>query len=244
MENRLPVLRSPFSVRGSGDKNVDLTPLEAALGYRFRNQAALRLALTHPSCGPQNNQRLEFLGDAVLQLSMSDIVYHAHPEEEEGGMTFLRARMVREETLCAVARHLGLGAYMRMDHGCEMTGGRERPAVLADAMEAVLAAIYLDGGFAEAIRVVRALWPREQEVPLPVTDNKTALQELLQAHGLPSPEYQTIAEEGPAHLRVFTVEVRSQGQAIGQGMGNSKKKAEQAAAGQALEALKKAEDPV
>ena len=217
--------------------------LMEALGYTFRDGALLRRALTHPTRGREDNQRLEFLGDAVLQLSMSDIVYHAHPEEEEGGMTFLRARMVREETLCAVARHLGLGAYMRMDHGCEMTGGRERPAVLADAMEAVLAAIYLDGGFAEAIRVVRALWPREQEVPLPVTDNKTALQELLQAHGLPSPEYQTIAEEGPAHLRVFTVEVRSQGQAIGQGMGNSKKKAEQAAAGQALEALKKAEDP-
>ena len=149
---------------------MDLSKLEAALGYRFRHQAFLRLALTHPSCGPQNNQRLEFLGDAVLQLAMSDIVFHAHPEEEEGGMTFLRARMVREETLCAVARHLNLGAYMRMDHGCEMTGGRQRPAVLADAMEAVLAAVYLDAGFDEAARIVRALWPREQEVSLPVTD--------------------------------------------------------------------------
>ena len=216
--------------------------METAIGYRFRQQAYLRLALTHPSCGPQNNQRLEFLGDAVLQLAMSDIVFHAHPEEEEGGMTFLRARMVREETLCAVAKHLGLGAYMRMDHGCEMTGGRQRPAVLADAMEAVLAAIYLDGGFDEAARVVRALWPREQEVPLPVTDNKTALQELLQAHGLPSPEYQTIAEEGPAHQPVFTVAVYSQGKPIGQGTGNSKKKAEQAAAGKALQALHSAEE--
>ena len=220
---------------------MDLSKLEAALGYRFRHQAFLRLALTHPSCGPQNNQRLEFLGDAVLQLSMSDIVYHAHPEEEEGGMTFLRARMVREETLCAVARHLGLGAYMRMDHGCEMTGGRERPAVLADAMEAVLAAIYLDAGFGEAVRVVKTLWPREQEVPLPVTDNKTALQELLQARGLSSPAYHTVAEEGPAHLRVFTVEVVSEGKPLACGRGNSKKKAEQAAAGEALTALRGAE---
>ena len=217
---------------------MDLSILEAAIGYHFGRPALLRLALTHPSCGSQNNQRLEFLGDAVLQLAMSDIVYHAHPEEEEGGMTFLRARMVREETLCAVARHLNLGAYMRMDHGCDMTGGRDRPAVLADPMQAVLAAIYLDGGFEAAARVVRSLWPQEREVPLPVTDNKTALQEILQAQGLPSPEYQTVAEDGPAHLRVFTVAAYSEGREIGRGAGNSKKKAEQAAAGAALDALR------
>jgi len=221
---------------------VDLSKLENALGYHFQRPALLRLALTHPSCGAENNQRLEFLGDAVLQLSMSDIVFRAHPEQEEGGMTFLRARMVREETLCAVARHLSLGQYMRMDHGCELSGGRDRPAVLADAMEAVLAAIYLDGGFEPAARVVRTLWPKEQEVAMPVTDNKTALQEYLQAKGFPSPEYRTIAEEGPAHLKVFTEAVYNQGQEIGRGSGGSKKKAEQAAAGVALEALRKAED--
>ena len=221
---------------------MDLSKLENALGYRFQRPAFLRLALTHPSCGAENNQRLEFLGDAVLQLSMSDIVFRAHPEQEEGGMTFLRARMVREETLCAVARHLNLGQYMRMDHGCELSGGRDRPAVLADAMEAVLAAIYLDGGFEPAARVVRTLWPKEQEVPLPVTDNKTALQEYLQSKGFPSPEYRTMAEEGPAHLKVFTEAVFNQGQEIGRGSGGSKKKAEQAAAGAALEALRKAED--
>ena len=221
---------------------MDLSKLENALGYRFQRPALLRLALTHPSCGAENNQRLEFLGDAVLQLSMSDIVFRAHPEQEEGGMTFLRARMVREETLCAVARHLNLGQYMRMDHGCELSGGRDRPAVLADAMEAVLAAIYLDGGFEPAARVVRTLWPKEQEVAMPVTDNKTALQEYLQAKGFPSPEYRTIAEEGPAHLKVFTEAVYNQGQEIGRGSGGSKKKAEQAAAGVALEALRKAED--
>lgn len=221
---------------------MELTNLENALGYRFQRPAFLRLALTHPSWGAQNNQRLEFLGDAVLQLSMSDIVFRAHPELEEGGMTFRRARMVREETLCAVAKHLNLGQYLRMDHGCEITGGRERPAVLADAMEAVLAAIYLDGGFEPAARVVRTLWPAEQEVPLPVTDNKTALQEYLQAQGHPSPEYQTIEESGPAHLRVFTEAVYSQGKEIGRGTGNSKKKAAQAAAGAALAALREAED--
>ena len=214
---------------------MNLSELEAALGYRFHDIGLLRLALTHPSCGLQNNQRLEFLGDAVLQLAMSEIVYHAHPEQEEGGMTFLRARMVREETLCAVAKHLQLGRYLKMDHGCDITGGRERPAVLADAMEAILAAVYLDGGFERAHQTVRALWPREQEVPLPVSDNKSELQKVLQAKGLPSPEYHTIAEEGPAHLRVFTVAVYdANGRELGRGTGNSKKAAEQAAAGMAL----------
>ena len=221
---------------------MNIIALENALQYHFHNRELLRLALTHPSCGPENNQRLEFLGDAVLQLAMSDIVYANHPEQEEGGMTFLRARMVREETLCEVARHLNLGQYLRMDHGCEITGGRARPAVLADAMEAVLAAVYLDAGFETAAGLVRTLWPREQEVSMPVTDNKTALQELLQGQGLPSPEYQTLAEEGPAHLRVFTVAVYTQGQEAGRGQGNSKKRAEQAAAGEALKRLRAAEE--
>lgn len=221
---------------------MNIIALENALQYHFHNRELLRLALTHPSCGSENNQRLEFLGDAVLQLAMSDIVYANHPEQEEGGMTFLRARMVREETLCEVARHLNLGQYLRMDHGCEITGGRARPAVLADAMEAVLAAVYLDAGFETAAGLVRTLWPREQEVSMPVTDNKTALQELLQGQGLPSPEYQTLAEEGPAHLRVFTVAVYTQGQEAGRGQGNSKKRAEQAAAGEALKRLRAAEE--
>lgn len=215
---------------------MDLKALQEALGYQFNDVALLKRALTHPSCGSENNQRLEFLGDAVLQLSMSDIVYAAHPDTEEGGMTFLRARMVREETLSAVAKKLNVGKNLRMDHGCEMGGGRARPAVLADAMEAILAAVYLDGGFSEALRLVRTLWPKESEVALPpVTDNKTRLQEILQAKGLPAPEYQMIAEEGPPHLRVFTMAVYSQGVEIGRGVGNSKKKAEQAAAGMALE---------
>ena len=241
MENRLPNPAQPVFCARNGRINVDLTALENALGHHFSDRALLRLALTHPSSGAENNQRLEFLGDAVLQLAMSDIVYHAHPEQEEGGMTFLRARMVREETLCGVARQLGLGKYLRMDHGCEISGGRQRPAVLADAMEAVLAAVYLDAGFETASRMVRSLWPREQEVALPVTDNKTALQELLQGKGLPSPEYHTVAEEGPAHLRVFTVAVFGEGRELGRGTGNSKKKAEQAAAGAALSLLHGAE---
>lgn len=222
---------------------MDLNALQEALGYRFRDVTLLRRALIHPSAGPENNQRLEFLGDAVLQLAMSEVIYAAHPHMEEGGMTFLRARMVREETLCAVARKLNVGKNLKMEYGCEMSGGRNRPAILADAMEAILAAIYLDGGFAEAAALVQRLWPKETEVALPpVTDNKTKLQEYLQARGLSAPEYYMIAEDGPAHLRVFTMGVRCNGADMGQGVGNSKKKAEQAAAGVALEKLKEAED--
>lgn len=220
---------------------MNLQNLEASLGYHFHDQALLKLALTHPSCGAANNQRLEFLGDAVLQLAMGDMVFSAHPDLEEGDMTFLRASMVREETLCAVAKGLELGRFLRMDHGCDITGGRKRPAVLADAMEAVLAAVYLDAGFETALNLVKKLWPREQEAPVPVTDNKTALQELLQARALPLPEYKTIEESGPAHLRVFTVAVYTEGKEAGRGVGNSKKRAEQAAAGMALKALREAE---
>lgn len=220
---------------------MDLHLLETSLGYQFHNRRLLRLALTHPSCGAENNQRLEFLGDAVLQLAMGDMVFSGHPDLEEGDMTFLRASMVREETLCSVARTLDLGKYLRMDHGCDMTGGRQRPAVLADAMEAVLAAVYLDAGFEAALSLVKKLWPREQEAPVPVTDNKTALQEYLQARALPLPEYRTVAENGPAHLRVFTVAVFNEGTELGRGEGNSKKRAEQAAAGEALRTLHAAE---
>ena len=221
---------------------MDLKALQEALGYHFHDISLLKRALTHPSAGNDNNQRLEFLGDAVLQLSMSDILYAAHPEMEEGGMTFLRARMVREETLCAVARKLNVGRNLKMEYGCEMSGGRNRPAILADAMEAILAAIYLDGGFKEAAALVKRLWPKETEVALPpVTDNKTKLQEYLQARGLTAPEYYMVAEEGPAHLRVFTMGVRCNGENMGEGVGNSKKKAEQAAAGVALEKLRAAE---
>lgn len=213
--------------------------LEEALQYHFHNPALLRLALTHPSCGAENNQRLEFLGDAVLQLAMSDIVFAAHPEQEEGGMTFLRARMVREETLCAVARHLQLGRYLRMDHGCEITGGRERPAVLADAMEAVLAAVYVDGGYEAAREVIRVLFQEEERLTAwRGQDDKSALQEYTQANGLDLPAYEIVAQSGPDHDRRFTAQVSVQGRAVATGEGNSKKAAEQAAAKAALKACR------
>ena len=117
-----------------------------ALGYKFRDEALLRRALTHPSMGKDDNQRLEFLGDAVLQYLMSDALYQAHPDEREGALTHRRALLVCEAALSPIAKKLGLGEALIMDRGEELTGGREKPSVLCDTMEAVLAAVYLDGG--------------------------------------------------------------------------------------------------
>ena len=154
-------------------------------------------------------------------------------------MTFLRARMVREETLCAVARHLQLGRYLRMDHGCEITGGRERPAVLADAMEAVLAAVYVDGGYEAARGVIRVLFQEEERLTAwRGQDDKSALQEYTQANGLDLPAYEIVAQSGPDHDRRFTAQVSVQGRAVATGEGNSKKAAEQAAAKAALKAYR------
>ena len=138
-----------------------------ALGYTFRDEALLRRALTHPSMGKNDNQRLEFLGDAVLQYLMSDKLYQAHPDEREGALTHRRQLMVCEAALSPIAQRLGLGEALLMDKGEELTGGREKPSVLCDTMEAVLAAVYLDGGMDAARGVVERCWPGEDEVARP-----------------------------------------------------------------------------
>lgn len=130
------------------------------LGYRFHNPALLRQALTHPSMGKNDNQRLEFLGDAVLQYLMSDILYATHPADQEGSLTHLRALLVCEAALSQVAQGLQVGEAMIMDKGEAQTGGREKPSVLCDAMEAILAAVYLDGGLEAARDIVKRHWPR------------------------------------------------------------------------------------
>ena len=143
-----------------------------ALGYEFRDEALLRRALTHPSMGKQDNQRLEFLGDAVLQYLMSDQPYRRHPEDREGSLTHLRALLVCEASLSQIAEKLGIGEALIMDRGEELTGGRTKPSVLCDAMEAVLAAVYLDGGMDAARGVVERCWPGEEEVVRPMQDSK------------------------------------------------------------------------
>ena len=208
-----------------------------ALGYTFRDEALLRRALTHPSAGREDNQRLEFLGDAVLQFIMSEKLYAAHPDEREGALTHRRALLVCEAAQSPIARELGIGEALRMDRGEELTGGREKPSVLCDAMEAVLAAVYLDGGMEAARAVIGRCWPGEGEVVRPMQDSKGQLQELLQKNGGETPTYAITGTSGPPHDPVFEAAVYRGDQEIGRGTGRTKKQAEQAAALAALKVL-------
>ena len=208
-----------------------------ALGYTFRDEALLRRALTHPSMGREDNQRLEFLGDAVLQYLMSDRLYRLHPEEREGALTHRRALLVCEASLSQIAGKLGIGEALRMDRGEELTGGRTKPSVLCDAMEAVLAAVYLDGGMDAAREVVERCWPGEDEVSRPMQDSKGLLQEALQKNGGETPTYRIIGESGPPHAPVFEAAVYRGETLLASGSGKTKKQAEQAAAVRALEKM-------
>lgn len=211
---------------------AEFSALEAAIGHTFGRHGLLRQALTHPSVGHGDNQRLEFLGDAVLELCVSEKIYEKHPEMQEGAMTRLRQMLVREEKLAQAAAQARLGDYLRMDRSCEVTGGRRNPSVLCDAFEAVLAAVYLDGGLDAARAMVARLIGDCSETG--ENDAKSALQEYLQAQGHPMPVYATVGEEGPPHDRVFTAAVLIEGREIARGSGTSKKRAEQEAAGAAL----------
>ncbi len=207
------------------------------LGYQFKNPALLRQALTHPSMGAEDNQRLEFLGDAVLQYLMSDILYKTHPKDREGSMTHLRALLVCEAALSQVARNLRVGEALLMDKGEALTGGRDKPSVLCDAMEAILAAVYLDGGLEAARDIIQRHWPRPEEVHRPMQDSKGALQEHLQKDGGDAPTYEIVSQEGPPHNRTFEAAVFRYGVELARGIGKTKKQAEQAAALAALQPL-------
>ena len=216
-------------------KNLD--SLQKALGYSFRDERLLRLALTHPSAGlPEDNQRLEFLGDAVLQLCVSVALYGQHPADQEGSLTQLRQALVREETLAEAANRFEIGEYLRFDKGEAASGGGHKPSVLCDAMEAVLAAVYLDGGWeAAAALCARAL--NNFAAPPREKNWKSLLQEKTQQHGGCTPEYRIVSQEGPAHARVFTAEVLLRGAVSGSGTGGTKKQAEQEAARAAMEKI-------
>ncbi len=213
---------------------VQLQHLTEALGYTFQNEQLLRLALRHPSLGAQNNQRLEFLGDAVLQLLISHKLYEKYPKLQEGAMTRLRQRLVCEQALADIAAKINLGAYMAMDHGSEISGVRNQSGSLSDAMEAVLAAVYLDGGFERAREVVGHLWPDQLDL---TEDAKSRLQEVAQSHGDQIPTYELVREEGPDHARIFTVRVIMSDGRSAEASGHSKKRAEQAAAASMLSSL-------
>lgn len=214
-----------------------MNTLMQTLGYTFHNPRLLRQALTHPSMGGQDNQRLEFLGDAILQYVMSDILYQKYHDIQEGKLTHMRALLVCEAALSQVARSLNVGAALLMDRGEEQTGGRDKPSVLCDAMEAILAAVYLDGGLTPVREIILRFWPQPEDVKRPMQDSKGALQEFLQKDGLEAPTYSIVNQEGPAHNRTFEASVSRFGQELARGTGHSKKQAEQAAALAALQLL-------
>ena len=221
--------------------------LEEKLGYKFKNRALLLNALTHSSYANENreegvpsNERLEFLGDSVLGFAAAKHLYSVEPSLPEGKMTRLRAELVCEHSLYGVARELDLGAYLRMGHGEEKNGGRQRASILADATEAVIAAIFLDGGIEAAVSFVERMVLSPEAVKAHhASDYKTELQELVQRKPDQLLKYTDAGESGPDHDKVFLSEVSLNGELIGCGSGRTKKEAEQAAACRALERLNK-----
>lgn len=229
------------------ERRSALRDLERALGYKFRQLSLLEQALRHssfvhenPEAGPSNEQ-LEFLGDAVLALAVSDLLFHAFPKSSEGELSRRRAALVNARQLAVLAKDLHLGDYLRLGKGEEQQGGRKKASLLADALEAVLAAVFLDGGLGAAQALTRRWFEpliRRQET-LAWQDYKTALQELTQAHYKITPTYGLREEGGPGHARYFRVELRLGERVLAQGEGPTKKQAEQAAARHALEILRK-----
>ena len=216
--------------------------LEAAIGYRFHNIALLQNALTHSSYANErwhnsllSNERLEFLGDSILGMLVAEYLYRTFPGRPEGELTRMRADMVCETTLAAAANRIGLGDYLLLGHGEEQGGGRSRDSILADAVESVIAACFLDGGLDAALNFIRQFIL----VEVPVTrlhnvDYKTQLQELVQQKKNQTLSYALVDESGPDHDKRFDVEVSLNGAVVGKGSGSSKKRAEQDAARAAI----------
>ena len=219
--------------------------LEIAIGYRFQNIQLLQNALTHSSYANErwhnsllSTERLEFLGDSVLGMLVAEYLYHNFPNRPEGELTRMRADMVCEQTLAAAANRIGLGTHLLLGHGEEQGGGRNRNSILADAMESVIAACFLDGGMEAALKVVQQFILVEVPVhKLHNVDYKTKLQELVQQKKNQILSYKLVGQSGPDHDKQFDVEVSLNGQVVGGGSGSSKKRAEQMAAKCAIERL-------
>ncbi|HWH74378.1 MAG TPA: ribonuclease III [Methylibium sp.] len=223
--------------------NRPLDALQLRLGHRFADAALLERALTHKSFGAAHNERLEFLGDAVLAAAMAGLLYRQFERSDEGDLTRVRAHLVREETLHRVALSLGLPTLLRLSEGEARSGGAQRPSILADALEALIGAVHLDGGFEAARALVERLFAPLVEATVAeawTKDAKTELQEWLQARREPVPLYRIEATRGPAHEQIFTVSCSVPAHALAvQGVGRSRRAAEQEAARVALAALKK-----
>ncbi len=225
----------------------DLESLYKAIGYRFNKESHIKLALTHSSYANEKelgnlayNERLEFLGDSVLGLVISDYLYQHYSELPEGELTKVRALIVCEATLAKIAKHLSLGMYMNFGKGEVLTGGRERVSILADAMEALIAAIYLDGGLDESRKFILKFFDNTIKDALKgkiFLDYKSALQEHIQSTTQQKIEYRIVDQKGPDHAKIFYANVLLDERLVGEGEGRNKKEAEQAAARQAIEKL-------
>ena len=220
-----------------------MNPLEQRIKYKFRNSLLLAEALTHPSLGHEtqrhhfDNQRLEFLGDAVLQLIFTEYLFDQFPQLSEGHLTKIRARIVSREGLKTLAERLDIGRYLMMGRGEEASGGRERASTLSDAYEALIGAMYLDSDFVTVRRIVLTdarEFLEDLEIDPPDTNPKGRLQEILQAISPQSPTYRIVDQSGPEHQKKFVAEILWDGRELGVGEGNSKKEAETAAARKAL----------
>lgn len=227
---------------------ANLKELQEVIGYKFKAEGLLRQALTHSSYANEkhmkkhsDNERLEFLGDAVLEIVSSEYLYKNYPKMPEGDLTKFRASIVCEPTLALCTREMDLGKYLYLGKGENLTGGRKRKSILSDALESVIGAIYLDGGFEEAKSFVHRFILTDIENKKLFYDSKTILQEIVQGNYTEVLNYALLSEEGPDHDKRFTVEARIGEKVIGHGTGHTKKAAEQEAAYQALLLLKKDE---
>lgn len=226
----------------------DLEEFQTRIGYQFQNVKLLKQALTHSSYANEkhmgklsDNERLEFLGDAVLEIISSEFLYENYPKLPEGDLTKLRASIVCEPTLALCTKEIDLGRYIYLGKGEDMTGGRGRKSILSDAMEAVIGAIYLDGGFASAKEFILKFILTDIEHKQLFYDSKTILQEIVQASHKEELGYRLLKEEGPDHNKLFVVEAYVGDRVIGQGEGRTKKAAEQEAAYHGILELKKEE---
>ncbi len=226
-------------------KELTLDKLEETIGYNFKDKKLLKQAMTHSSYSNdkkigklRNNERLEFLGDAVLELASSEFLYKEYNNKPEGELTRLRASLVCEPTLAGVAREIKLNDYLLLGHGEEITGGRFRDSIVSDAFEALIGAIYLDGGFANAKEFVLKFVLNDIENKHLFYDSKTILQEMVQKQYKERVEYKLIGESGPDHNKSFEVQAVFRNVVIGKGVGATKKRAEQEAAYEAILSIK------
>ena len=217
--------------------------IEHILGYCFKDKAFIKEALTHKSFagehrGIKHNERLEFLGDSILGAIVADYIYNQCPHDEEGVLSKIKSNLVSRKNLYLWGKALQLGTYMYLGRGELAAGGRERDSIISNAVEAVIGAIYLDGGY-KAAQAFILPWVKTQQLTADTKDYKSILQEFLQKRGPQTPEYEIVQTVGPEHDKVFTVQVSLNGHPLGKGKGHNKKQAEQAAAQHALEQLQK-----